>query len=283
VLIGPWGHCGNTGFNLPLEQLRFFDYWLKGIDNGIMKEPSYYWYVERSDRTGTWRQTDKSPGEGTKNTVLYFSGEPSGTVGSVNDGTLSVEHPRGKQGTDLYTVNYALTCPGSVGLGQSCSQAANGLTYTTEPFTEDVEVTGHPLLELVMSSTAPEQHVFVYLEDVAPNGNVRVITDGRLKASLRATHKAPWDVMGTPWYRALERDARWLIPGQPTELNIDILPMAHVFQAGHRLRVVITGADVRESLRTEYKPAPVLQVYRNAPNASKLVLPVKKTTGPHHH
>jgi putative CocE/NonD family hydrolase len=283
VLIGPWGHCGNTGFNLPLEQLRFFDYWLKGIDNGIMDEPAYYWYTERSDRTGTWNHTKQRPGDGAKDMVLYFSGTPSGTIASVNDGTLSPDHPRGNQGEDVYTVNYGLTCPGSVGLGQTCSQGLYGLTYTSAPLQEDLEVTGHPLVELTLASTAPEQHVFVYIEDVAPNGTVRVITDGRLKASLRATHKASWDVLGTPWYRAEARDARWLVPGQPTQLKIDVLPLSHVFQAGHRVRLVITGADVRESLRTEYDPAPVLTVFRSAPKASKLVLPVTKPRGPHQH
>jgi uncharacterized protein len=279
VLIGPWGHCGNAGFNMVTERHRFFDFWLKGIDNGIIDEPAYRWYTERSDRTGSWRDSNSWPGQGNTRAFLYFAPERSGTVESLNDGSLTLDHPRGASGADQYTVNYQLTCPNAVGLGQTCPQSRHGLTYTTPPLVADVEVTGHPELELHMSSTAQEQHVFVYLEDVAPNGNVRIITDGRLKASLRATHNAPWDVMRTPWYRSLESDAKLLVPGVPVLLKIDLLPMSHVFQAGHRLRVTITGADVRESLRTELDPRPVLTVHRNAPRASRLLLPVNVALG----
>ena len=278
VLVGPWGHCGSDGFDIVAERHRFFDYWLKGVENGIMEEPAYTWLVEHGDGQSEWRQSDVWPSR-SHEASLYLAEGRSGTVESVNDGTLGLDHPRGRGGADEYQVDYALTCPAPVGLGQTCPQDEHGLTYTTEVLTSDVEVTGHPELELTLSSTAPDQNVFVYLEDVAPDGSVRIVTDGRVRVALSATGDSPWDVLGTPWYRGTEADYEALEPGEPRTMRVDLLPTSYVFPEGHRLRVTITGADVRESMRTEVEPAPHLTVHRDAVLASRLVLPVDGPPG----
>lgn len=265
VLVGPWGHCGTDGFDMVTEQLRFFDHWLKGVDNGIMDEPTYLWFTERSDGTGEWVHEEEWPRDGAA-TVLHLGGGAGGTVDSVNDGVLTLDETTG---SDEYTVDYDLTCPDPVGLGQTCPQSEHGLTYTTPPLAADLEVTGHPVLELLLASTAEDQDVFAYLEDVAPDGTVRIVTDGRLRASLRANHEAPWDTLGLPWHRSYAADAQPLVPGETAELAFDLLPLSHVFEAGHRIRLTLTGADVRESMREEVSPAPVLTVDR----ASALTLP----------
>jgi putative CocE/NonD family hydrolase len=278
VLIGPWGHCGSDGFDIVAERHRFFDYWLKDIDNGIMDEPAYTWFVQGGDGTGRWRQSDTWPGRG-KEASLYLGEGRTGTTESVNDGALTLAHPRGRGAADEYRVDYGLTCPAPVGLGQTCPQDEHGLTYTTDALASDVEVTGHPELELALSSTAPDQNVFVYLEDVAPDGSVRIVTDGRVRAALSAERDAPWDVLGTPWHRAEEADYDELEPGEPRRMRIDLLPTSYVFAEGHRIRVTITGADVRESMRPEFEPQPLLTVHRDAVRASKLVLPVDGAAG----
>src|SRR5690606_1308297 len=152
----------------------------------IMDEPDYLWFTERSDGTGEWVHEDSWPADQQADT-FYLAGGTSGTVESVNDGVLSLEAPTSEDGEGRYTVDYDLTCPSPVGLGQTCPQSEHGLTYTTPPLEADIEVTGHPVMDLRLASTAADQDIFGYLEDVAPDGSVRIITDGRIKSSLRAT------------------------------------------------------------------------------------------------
>lgn len=123
-----------------------------------------------------------------------------------------------------------------------------------------------------MASSQPDQAVFVYLEDLAPDGTATVVTEGRLKASLRATQRPPYDFLGLPWHRSLEADHEPLRAGEPVPLHFDLLPLSHVFKAGHRLRVVVSGNDPRQ------RPTPptghVLTLLSSADQPSTLDLPL---------
>jgi uncharacterized protein len=274
VLVGPWPHCGSEGFDIVAERHRFFDHWLKGVDNGIMQEPPVHYYTGSSDGTGEWRDARQWPPKSLARQTRYYLGAgTSGTVDSVNDGTLGRSRPHG-HGGDAYPVDYSVSCPEPVGLAQTCPQDEKGLTYTTPPLEDDVELTGHPEVSLRMSSTAPDGTVFAYLSDVAPDGTVRILTDGRIRLALRGTQRAPYDVLGTPWHRGDARDAEAMPEGRAERVDFDMLPLSSVVPAGHRLRVTVTGADVRESDRTEVSPAPVYTVHREPARASSILLPV---------
>jgi putative CocE/NonD family hydrolase len=275
VLIGPWPHCGSDGFDIVAERHRFFDHWLKGVDNGIMEEPPVHYYTGSTDGAGQWHDAEQwPPRPGARQTRYYFGGGASGTVDSVNDGRLGQERPRGHGGSDAYTVDYSVSCPEPLDQEQTCPQDAKGLTYTTAPLARDTELTGHPVVSLRMSSTAPDGNVFAYLSDVAPDDTVRILTDGRLRLALRDTRRAPYDVLGTPWHRGGTTDAE-AMPADGTErVDFDMLPLSHTVPAGHRLRVTLTGADVRESDRIEVRPAPVYTVHRAPARASSITLPV---------
>ncbi|MEU0474647.1 CocE/NonD family hydrolase [Streptomyces olivaceus] len=150
------------------------------------------------------------------------------------------------------------------------------MTWTTAPLKDDVELTGRPEVSLRLSSTAPDGNVFAFLSDVAPDGTVRIHTDGRLRLALRSTRRAPYDVLGTPWHRGNAEDAEAMPEGRAERVDFDMLPLSSVVPAGHRLRVTVTGADVRESDRTEVSPAPVYTVHREPARASSVVLPVAR-------
>ncbi|WNE95163.1 CocE/NonD family hydrolase [Streptomyces luomodiensis] len=275
VLIGPWQHCENQGFDIVAERHRFFDYWLKGIDNGIMDEPPVHYYTGSFDGTGQWRDTAQwPPRPSARQTRYYLADGPTGTVDSVNDGGLTRDRPRGHGGKDDYTVDYSVSCPDPVDQEQTCPQDAKGLTYTTAPLKRHTELTGHPVVSLRLSATSADGNVFAYLSDVAPDGTVRILTDGRLRLALRGTQRAPYDVLGTPWRRGDTADARPMPSGKAERVDFDMLPLSSVVPAGHRLRITITGADVRESDRTEVSPAPVYTVHREPARASSITLPV---------
>lgn len=109
--VGPWDHssvqsCDNGDFNFTTEMLRWYDYWLKGIDNGIMFEDPVHIYNYGAEQ---WLSYPSFPVPGVKNTDFYFQSLHSGTVQSVNDGSLTTRPPRADAGQTRYTVDYTIS------------------------------------------------------------------------------------------------------------------------------------------------------------------------------
>jgi len=261
VVIGPWLHCRHPGLDMLAEAHRFFDRWLKGVDNGIDREPPIHLLAaERWQAHASW-----PPATPPLRQVLALGAREHALA----------ERPGANVQTSL-TVHAPAPCPESGPLTQPCSQAGNGLRFTGAPLAADTTLTGHPLAQLWIASPQPDQNVFVYLEDLAPDGSSRVVTEGRLKASLRAPHRAPYEVLGLPWPRALEADRQPLAAGEPVLLRLDLLPLSHVFKAGHRIRVVLAGSDPRERAPTGTGHA--LTLVSSAAQPSYVELPV--ATGP---
>ena len=148
-----------------------------------------------------------------------------------------------------------------------------GLTYTSAPLTGEVEVTGHPVVHLWVTSSAKDGDFFVYLEDISAGGFSKYITEGTLRASHRALSTAPYDNLGLPYHRSNAADVADL-PDQPVELVLDLIPTSYVFAAGHRIRVTITCADKDTALTPQMNPAPTIHLYRDANHASYIVLPI---------
>jgi predicted acyl esterase len=94
---------------------------------------------------------------------------------------------------------------------------------------------------------------------------------GRLRASQRKEDKAPYDNLGLPWHPFRAADAQPLVPGQPAQLRFDILPFSMVFEAGHKVRLIVTFAD---TATPHLMPPPTVHVYRDATHASSITLPV---------
>ncbi len=291
-VIGGWSHSpkdpaiGNEEMRLALnEALRWFDHWLKGIENGVMAEPPVRYQVMRSPKAGEWRTAPSWPVPGARATDFYFAAGPSGSVRSTNDGLLLAKvGPRQREGRDGYapdpstTMGTATRWDNAVGGGfQYPDLAANdakGLTYTTAPLAADVEVTGHPVVRLWLSSTAADGDFFAYLEEVDEKGFSEYVTEGAIKASFRVLGQAPYDVLGLPYHRGFGKDARSLTPGEPVELVFDMPPISNIFDAGHRIRVTITCADADNAETTAVDPAPQITVYRESGRGSRIVLPV---------
>jgi putative CocE/NonD family hydrolase len=133
-------------------------------------------------------------------------------------------------------------------------------------------VTGHPVVELWIASTATDGDFVATLEDVAPDGSVASYNmHGRLRASHRALEQAPYDNLGLPWHPHTEASLQPLVPGEPTLLSFEMLPISIVFAEGHRIRVVVNFADTVTPVQT---PAPEVTVYRDEEHPSSITLPI---------
>jgi hypothetical protein len=269
---------------LTSEQLRWFDYWLKGIENDVMNEAPIQFQTNIEATTRIWRTTDRWPLPETRTQSYFFQSGPSESVSSVNDGRLTTDAPRDGTGLDYYTVDYTSTSGqktrwdntvgGDFDYSDMTANDIKGLTYTTAPLVEDLDVTGHPILHLWISSTASDGDFIGFLEEIDSKGISRYISEGCLRASHRALEQPPYENFGLPYHRSAEKDITPLVPGQAAELIFDFLPVSNIFNAGNRLRVTIVCAD-KDNLETPaITPAPRLTIFRNAKAPSRLDLPV---------
>jgi putative CocE/NonD family hydrolase len=268
TLVGNYDHTqGFDGFGI--ECVRFFDRYLKGIENGVDEEPAFYVYTTGSEE---WNFYDEWPLAEEKVTPYYLDAE----------GILSDAVPE-TASTDSYAVDYtttsgedtrwlAMTGQPSEYLDRA-EEDEKCLTYTTPPLEGDLEVTGHPVLHLYVSSNAEDGDFFVYLEDVDENGFAQYKSEGQLRASLRSLSARPW-LPELPYHRCFQADTQPLVPGEMVELVVDLFPVSHVFMRGHSIRVSLAGADVDNFRTPELSPAPTWTIYAGGENASYIDLPV---------
>lgn len=225
------------------------------------------------------------PLPGTDWTRLHLAGGPSGSARSRNDGTLTVEPPpAGAQpdrspllslpllGSDRRTSGFVLGANQPSDLRE---EERGALTYTTPAFTEELEVSGPIALRLFAATTVPDLDWTVRIADVWPDGRSEWITDGSLRATLRAVDperslRDPRDgSIVRPWHPF---DTREAVPrGEPVEYQVDVTGTSNVFRAGHRLRLsVVPGKGPRDTPLA----LGAISVLRDAAHPSSLSLPV---------
>jgi putative CocE/NonD family hydrolase len=276
---------GKSGADLDFgaEAHRWFDYWLKGVDNGIMDEPPIRYYVMGAPKGTAWRSAEKWPVPGEQRTRFYLAAGQSGSVRSINDGFLRTQFPADAEGADAYTVDYSTTSGADarwsavVKDGKYPAQRTNdekALTYTTAPLKQELEVIGHPVAHLWLTAEAPDLDLFAYLEEVDAQGNVIYVSEGNLRASHRALGEVPFDNLGLPYHRSYQEDIAPIPPGEAFELAFDLLPTAWRFRQGARIRVAVTCADADNFDTPVLDPAPTMHLLRNAVHASFVELPI---------
>ena len=265
------------------EAHRWFDYWLKGIRNGIMDEPPIHYYLLGAAKGDAWQYTDEWPPARVEPTRYYFSGGKTGGVASRNDGFLQAAPLGSDAAHDTYTVDYTTTSGkhsrwNAINWNRDYpDMRANdekALTYTTPPLETDVMVVGHPVAHLWLATGAPDLDLFVYLEEVDSGGRAAYITEGNLRASHRAQSDAPFDNLGLPYHSHYESDKATIPSGEPIELVFDLLPTSYLFRSGNRMRITVAFADADSFATPQLNPAPDVRLLWDTAHASSIDLPV---------
>jgi putative CocE/NonD family hydrolase len=280
--IGPWFHAGefnaspdargrDTRFDHAAEVIRFFDYHLRGVDNGFDRDAPVHYYTMGEER---WKSAETWPPPGIVSTPLFLA----------PDGRLTPEAPPPSSGGDRYVVDESVKSgPGSrwgliVGTGVDRGyddrrhRDRQLLTYATAPLETDVEVTGHPVVHLFLSANAPDGGLFAYLEDVRPDGRVNYMTEGQLRLMHRKV-AMPLPFAG-PLHSYRRADALPVVPGEVTEAVFDLLPTSILFRAGHAIRLAIAGADAGTfDVPMPVRPV-VYDVRRERAHPSRIELPI---------
>jgi hypothetical protein len=263
--------------------LPWYDHWLKGEDNGVMDAPPVELFVSGVDEE---RHYDQWPPQGTEYVPFYLTAGPDQPVESLNDGGLSTERPDGGSASTSYTYPQPEWHVGTVMFNPNGvpNQVARILTFTSDALAEDLTVIGPSKLVLYASSDQIDTDFIVRLVDQKPDGTPRpegaappgeLLTRGWLRASHRALD--PEQTTDTRPFH-LHRDPEPLEPGKVYELEIEILPIAHVFKAGHRIRLELANGDspIVEGPFTHFYGVKYGEdtVHHDASSPSQLVLPI---------
>ena len=246
MVVGPWGHgptqkFGDVDFGpdamriLFERNLRWFDHYLKGDDNGIDREPPveiFYMGINR------WVHHNDWPVPGTRFTPFYLSS--GGRANTVRgDGILSNEKPSVTP-SDHFTYDPNNPVPTHGGndccgapipagpVDQRRIEARNDvLVYTSPILKEPFAIAGPVKMKLYAATDGPDTDFFIKLVDVHPNGFAMNVAEGILRARFR---------------KGLDR-MELLKPGESYEFEIDMRGTANVFRPGHRIRVDVTSSN----------------------------------------
>lgn len=272
MIVGPWYHTRyKKELNLLVEHMRFYDYWLKGIDNGIMDEPPIYYKTINSEiGSGEswedgWSFASQWPAPVETSNISLFLGKAG------DENSLSICPPAENEAFDSYISDYTVSDWEEQDYADDI--VSKGLVYSGEVLGEDVEITGHPMVEFSYTSSGNDGDFFVFLLDGNEEGKSHIVSIGRLRSSFRATGKAPYNFIGLPYHPCRKQDVQ--IPSfkyGPVSLKIDMKPTSYVFKKGHKIQLAITTSMSRFQFYRE-SPAPVLKIYRNSLYPARLILP----------
>jgi putative CocE/NonD family hydrolase len=287
MIIGPWGHgptqkfgdvdFGAIAYNDQFEEeLRFFDYHLKGVQNGLDRNlPVKIFYMG----VNKWRSEADWPIPGTDYRNLYLTGKsPANSV--RGGGELSFDKPAAA-GQDQY--RYDPSQPVMTLGGNNCcgtptvagprdqrpvEQREDVLVYTSEFLKAPLTIAGPVKMKLHAATDGPDTDWMVKLVDVYPNGFAMPVAEGILRARFRNGLDKP----------------QMLTPNTPYEFTVDLVGTANTFQPGHRIRIDITSSNFPQFDRNPNTGEPLgaatklrvaqQTIFHGGPRASHIILPV---------
>ncbi|MBD04766.1 MAG: hypothetical protein CME24_10520 [Gemmatimonadetes bacterium] len=249
LIIGPWPHAlsmsTRTGdidfgqqslYDLEALELRWFDRWLRGIDNGIERESPLRLFIMGANR---WQDEDEWPLARTdwQRWFLHSEGQANSVIG---DGRLSLESPAAEAADQfVYDPDYPVQ---TLGGNNCCSphvvpwgphdqrpaeMRGDVLCYTSDPLAGDLQVIGPIEVVLFAATDGLDTDWTAKLVDVFPNGYAMNLCDGIVRARYRESRETP----------------SLLEAGTIYEYRIEVGVTGNVFQVGHRLRLEISSSN----------------------------------------
>lgn len=287
LLMGPWPHAANSGTKIGTIEfgpsakidmdgyvLRWFDRWLKGIENGVEREPPVRYFVMGEN---VWKDASGWPLPGTEFTPYYL--RSGGNANSrFGDGVLSTEMPGGTEPADEYVydpkdatpfvTDAAFSQVGGPDDYSKIEERQDVLVYSTPVLEEPLEICGPIRAMLWASSDAVDTDFMVRVINVHPDGFAQRMSDGVVRARFREGMEHP----------------TLIEPGRVYEYEIDVWTTCQTFLPGHQLRVEVMSASFPQWDRnpntgkdlgmTTESVAARQTIYHDAARPSHVVFPV---------
>ncbi len=235
LLVGPWSHtypnsshCGPR-IDIHRELLRWWDHWLKGVDNGVEKEPAVQIYEQHfeeplADRThiaGSWRMADALPADPAQ--IFYVNGDALQGDTPVQQHAASVPYlPAACRNGGLWDAGVAFTLP-----GDQRADSALAINSANQALKTDLCIFGNPSFSLFISADVEVVPVAARLLDIAPDGTTVLVTKGLINATRRNGMDKPLA----------------LVPGEITKVAFHMEATAWRFTKGHRIGLSVNGSD----------------------------------------
>lgn len=259
LVLGPWGHTdtasrmlGDRDFgeqaviDLQRDYLRWFDYWLKGVDNGIQKEPLVSLFVMGANK---WLRGSTYPLEATRFQKLYLaSGGKANTL--KGDGKLTFDAPAADSPADRYTYDPGDPTPDPrfyeeseqgekrVRPAEERKKEAQGhhqkvleerkdiLVYQTDPLAKPLTFAGPLSAVIYAASSARDTDWFMSVSEVDKDGKIFHLVQGKIRARFRKSMSSP----------------EMLKPGEVNEYTLDLWHTGIRIPEGSRLRIEVSSA-----------------------------------------
>jgi putative CocE/NonD family hydrolase len=267
------------------ELLPFYDHYLKDAKTDYPSRAPVRLYVRGRE---SYSDEAEWPPANTKMVSYYLGSGPTGSVTSLNDGTLQKGGAKARAGSTRWRYPDPKWKFGVVSVGpHGPDPIARVLTFTTPPLAEDTEVIGPIVLELYVASSNIDTDFIVKLADQFPQPEEER-KQGRQPASvnvskgwLRASHREKDETQSRPWRPFYtHRNPQPIEPNRVYKYEIEVLPCAYLFKKGHRIRLEISNADspLTDSLFVHqymwYKVG-TDTIHHDAQHPSRLILPVR--------
>lgn len=229
---------------------------------------------------GTWKRTSQWPPAGTSQRTLFLEAGQR----------LGQNPPSAQEAADRYEVDFQAGTGSTtrwstqlggreVFYGDRAAADERLLTYTSAPLEAALEITGSPVVDLHVASTHEDGAVIAYLEAVAPNDRVVMITEGELRLLHRKVSDAapPYPVFG-PYHTFARSDGAPMPPGEVERVSFAMLPTSVEIPRGWSIRLALAGHDKDSFARVPESGIPTLSFHRTASRPSKVSLPVVRTS-----
>lgn len=279
--VSPWSEEGAPDESWWFEILRFFDEYLCGQDTGIREEAPIHYYMMHAEE---WRSSSSwPPASRSARYELAAAGllRPRSNVGAA----VAQPSPEEIESTHEFDlVDYTVDFGSGTGqntryeriAGKSVSRyysdwqgrTDHHLAFDTPALSAKLELVGHAIATLQLSSDQTDGAVFVYLTEVEADGTEHYVTEGLLRLIHRAESDNPSTVV-TSWpYRSFrEDDARPLTTDNQELVRIPLLPTAWSFSVGSTIRLSIAGADSDHATQSPHGRPPHLRLGVNGPSS----------------
>jgi uncharacterized protein len=228
--------------------IDFFDYWLKGIPNGIMNQPPVRMTVRLGGGGYYWQDENEWPIARTVYTRYYLEAAHSSFKGDDHRNhflkiskTVPAEESSG-------------TYSAEVNVGKNPGWA-HGISFITEPMSENLVLAGYLKLGLWISSTSTDMDIVASIRIMDEDGSEipysmtysyggihYPVTIGWLKVSHRKTDPEK-STNYRPWLTHLKADYQPLKPGEIVPVEVEIWPTTALIQKGRRLRLDVQPTD----------------------------------------
>ena len=296
LILGPWEHDffnispftrgGLSRFRIDREMLKFFDHYMLHKNSLANDAPVHYYTMgeEKWHGSKTWPPANvektlylaadksmKPKPPATKQSAPYKVSEASGTGKSTRWdcllGNVLLDPYANRKGEDKHNI-----------------------CFESSALSEDWTVTGNPLAKVFIKPNGKDCALFVYLEDVAPNGSVNYVTEGEIlcgnEISANSNSVGSTQCVDRPKYktfspmRSFRRvDYKEFSPGEVRQVDLELFPISYQFKKGHRIRLSIAGRDKNHFKTPPFaKMSDQFDIICGAGQASQIVLPVESLT-----